>query len=96
MYKPICSSVISRVLLLYFQQEDVEQEDVDKEATSEREAESEEKELVDGETEAGETEAVGEEDTSEEADKRDEITQRILNIMANFLEGEVRIDIRSS
>ena len=73
------------MLLLFFQQEDA-----DKEATSEREAESEEKK-VDGETE----QAVGEEDTSEDADKREEITQRILNIMANFLEGEVRIDLQS-
>ena len=32
----------------------------------------------------------GEQVKEEEPEKRDEISQRILNIMANFLEGEVR------
>ena len=34
-------------------------------------------------------EATGEQ-REEDTDKTDEVTQRILNIMANFLEGEVR------
>ena len=33
---------------------------------------------------------AGEQVKDEEPEKRDEISQRILNIMANFLEGEVR------
>ena len=41
----------------------------------------------DGDDEQAETE---EQVREEEPEKRDEISQRILNIMANFLEGEVR------
>ena len=39
----------------------------------------------------GDGEEAGEQVRGEESEKRDEITQRILNIMANFLEGEVSL-----
>lgn len=49
----------------------------------------EERETVEGDGDRGE-EAGGQREEEDGSDKSDEITQRILNIMANFLEGEVQ------
>lgn len=53
----------------------------------------EERETMEGGGDGGEAGEAGGQKEEADSDKSDEITQRILNIMANFLEGEVILSV---
>ena len=53
----------------------------------------EERETVEGGGDGGEAGEAGGQREEDDSDKSDEITQRILNIMSNFLEGEVILSV---